>query len=867
MARPIRFLLDGEVASSTDVDPTLTVLDWLRDDARRTGTKEGCAEGDCGACTVVLGELRGGKARAIEPVNACILFAAQLDGRELITVEDLRGADGALHPVQQAMVDCHGSQCGFCTPGFVMTLFARYQRAARRPTRPAINDALAGNLCRCTGYGPIVDGGAGACAASPARPRRAAAHGDAGALAALADDEDVCIGDDERRFFAPRTLDALAALYATHPDATFLAGATDVGLWVTKQHRDLPTRHLARPRSRSCSAHRGPARRARASAPRVTLCRRRRRHLAALHPDSASCCAGSAPRRCATRHGRRQHRQRLADRRHAAGADRARRDAGAAHAARAARTLPLEDFFLAYGKQDRAAGRVRRGASSCRSSTPAERFRCYKISKRFDQDISAVLRRLQLRRRRTARSPRRASPSAAWRRRRSAPRRAEAALIGQPWTEATVAAPRWRRSAQDFTPLTDMRASAGLPRCRRAQNLLLQASASRPPAPARDAHRRRARRWPWLTPAHAAPTDRGGVHRAASPMTAPHKHVAGEALYIDDIREPAGLLHVCARPCATRAHARITRLDLAAVRAAPGVVARADRRRYSRQERRQPDRRRRSAVRRRTRCSSTARRCSPSPPRPATQARARRAAGHGRIRGPAGRCSTIDDGAAPPTARHRARHDACAAATPRPRIAAAPHALDGPHRASAARSTSISKARSRSPCRARTATCSSIPRPSIPTEMQHIVAHVLGVPTHAVTVEVRRMGGGFGGKETPGRRVRRDRRAGRAQDRPARQDPPRPRRRHDHDRQAPRLRDRLRGRLRRRRAASRGIDVRCWPSRCGYSADLSGADQRPRHVPRRQRLLPAGRRASSRTAARPTPSPTPPSAASAGRRA
>jgi xanthine dehydrogenase small subunit len=154
MADGIRFLLGHEPRELRDFDPTMTVLNYLRQVERRCGTKEGCAEGDCGACTVVLGELAGGRIR-YRAVNACIQFLPTIDGKQLITVEQLRDDDGRLHPVQQALVDAHGSQCGFCTPGFVMSLFALFHERTR-PDRGEINDALAGNLCRCTGYGPIV---------------------------------------------------------------------------------------------------------------------------------------------------------------------------------------------------------------------------------------------------------------------------------------------------------------------------------------------------------------------------------------------------------------------------------------------------------------------------------------------------------------------------------------------------------------------------------------------------------------------------------------------------------------------------------------------------------------------------------------
>ena len=152
----IRFVLDGEVIELENVDPTRTVLQYLREDLRRTGTKEGCAEGDCGACTIVLAELnRERDDLTLRAINSCIQFLPTLDGKELITVESLNRPGNDLHPVQKAMVDCDGSQCGFCTPGFVMSLFALYKTNVE-PTRIEIDDALAGNLCRCTGYDKIV---------------------------------------------------------------------------------------------------------------------------------------------------------------------------------------------------------------------------------------------------------------------------------------------------------------------------------------------------------------------------------------------------------------------------------------------------------------------------------------------------------------------------------------------------------------------------------------------------------------------------------------------------------------------------------------------------------------------------------------
>ncbi|AHM02815.1 Xanthine dehydrogenase [Roseibacterium elongatum DSM 19469] len=211
----IRFLLNGE-AQVVEADPTVTLLDWLREARRLTGTKEGCNEGDCGACTVMVTDQGGARA-----LNACILFLPQLDGKAVRTVEGIAGADGTLHPVQQAMIDHHGSQCGFCTPGFVVSMATAHLNG-----RTDHDDQLAGNLCRCTGYAPIIR----AAEAAADAPVPAWMHED---LAALSD------APAAETPFIPRTSDNLAEWYAANPEATLIAGATDVGLWVTKGLRDL----------------------------------------------------------------------------------------------------------------------------------------------------------------------------------------------------------------------------------------------------------------------------------------------------------------------------------------------------------------------------------------------------------------------------------------------------------------------------------------------------------------------------------------------------------------------------------------------------------------------------------------------------
>ncbi|OYZ43384.1 MAG: xanthine dehydrogenase small subunit, partial [Novosphingobium sp. 16-62-11] len=225
----VKFLLDGDVVEIAPCDPTGTLLEYLRGPLRRTGTKEGCAEGDCGACTVLVGELAGDQVQW-RAVNACIAFLPMLHGKALMTVESLaRG--GALNPLQACMAANGSSQCGFCTPGFVMSLHGRAIGALG--SELPVADVIAGNLCRCTGYGPILEAG---------ETVSRLVQDDSGlaqALAGLADDGSGTF--EGRQWFAPRSSDALAAILADYPAARIVAGATDVGLWVTKGLRELDT--------------------------------------------------------------------------------------------------------------------------------------------------------------------------------------------------------------------------------------------------------------------------------------------------------------------------------------------------------------------------------------------------------------------------------------------------------------------------------------------------------------------------------------------------------------------------------------------------------------------------------------------------
>ena len=465
MRETVRFLLGDELVEIASCDPTRTVLDWLRLDRRRTGSKEGCAEGDCGACTVVIGRLDEGHLR-YEAINACIRLLPTLDGCQLLTVEHLKGADGTLHPVQQAMVDCHGSQCGFCTPGIVMSLFALWLNEAA-PSIARIEDALAGNLCRCTGYEPIIAAGLRAAAADRSQDRFVAAQaGIAARLAELRDRQTVAIGDGERRYYAPATTEALAELVAAHPQATLIAGATDVGLWVTKGMRRLdPVIHLGRIEALRAISDEGDQLRLGAMANHVAV----RKALAAISPQLDEMMrrfGGEQVRNAGTIGGNIANGSPIGDLPPALialGATLVLRR-GSEH-----RTIPLEAFFLDYRKQDRRESEFVEAVLV--PKLPADAlFHVSKISKRFDEDISALCGAFFLRRDPDNRI---VEARLAFGGMAGIPKRAkaaEAALLGRYWNEATVAA-AIAALAGDFTPLTDMRASAAY-RLKVAGNLL-----------------------------------------------------------------------------------------------------------------------------------------------------------------------------------------------------------------------------------------------------------------------------------------------------------------------------------------------------------------------------------------------------------
>ncbi|MCP3968949.1 MAG: xanthine dehydrogenase small subunit [Rhodobacteraceae bacterium] len=437
--REIAFLLNGELVELGQVDPTRTLLDWLRETRGLCGTKEGCNEGDCGACTVMVTDARGARA-----LNACILFLPQLHGRAVRTVEGMAGPGDKLHPVQMALIDHHASQCGFCTPGVVASLVAAHVNGRRD-----FDDVLAGNLCRCTGYAPII--------------RAAEATADAPVPDWLAEDaaRAAKLAQGSKR----QPLRDFAKWYQSNPEAVLVSGATDVGLWVTKGLRDLAqvaflshVDGLDRIEINEETVLVGAG---------VTI-EDLRKAVAPLHPGFAELLRrfGSAQvRRAATIGGNIANGSPIGDGPPALIVLRARLHLRRGQARRA---IALEDFFLDYGRQDRADGEFVEAVSFPRQH---DRLRCYKLAKRFDQDISAVCGCFSI----AVEDGIVAEARIAFGGLAGVPKRAanvEAALVGRPWDEDTIGE-TWDAWAEDFTPMSDMRASADY-RLDAARNMLIR---------------------------------------------------------------------------------------------------------------------------------------------------------------------------------------------------------------------------------------------------------------------------------------------------------------------------------------------------------------------------------------------------------
>jgi xanthine dehydrogenase small subunit len=467
MRRAIRFILGDKTIEIAGCDPTRTALDWLRREARLNGTKEGCNEGDCGACTILVGRLTA-QGLVYEAINACIRFLPSLDGCHVLTVEHL-ATSKQLHPVQRVMAEFHGSQCGFCTPGIVMSLMALWLSEAA-PGRERIEDALAGNLCRCTGYAPIIRAAQALYANHDrmADPLIADREALSARLAAIQERHTLEVGNSTRTWLAPTTTEALAALYQQYPDAVLVAGATDVGLWVTKgMQQPKAVIWLGRIVQLQGMIETEHAVRFGAMVNHVDL----RKRLAGIHPHLDELMrrfGGEQVRNAGTIGGNIANGSPIGDLPPALIA------LGATLHLRQGevrRDLPLEDFFLAYRQQDRREAEFVEAVTVPKLG-PRSLFHVSKISKRFDEDISALCAAFRLERdihghvisARLAFGGMAATPKRA--------KAAEAALMGRRFDKAAVEAARIALAA-DFTPLSDMRASAAY-RMKVAQNLLVR---------------------------------------------------------------------------------------------------------------------------------------------------------------------------------------------------------------------------------------------------------------------------------------------------------------------------------------------------------------------------------------------------------
>ena len=465
MHHTIRFIRAGQIEELDHCEPTRTVLEYLREDKGLTGTKEGCTEGDCGACTVVIGELHEGTIR-YRAVNSCIQFLPSLDGKQLITVEDLGNPDDGLHAVQQAMVEQHGSQCGFCTPGFVMSIFAMYHDQTKASVgREDIDLGLAGNLCRCTGYAPIVRAAQQVLSAQRTDDFTTAEVVRIKQLESIQPNDSLDISGVDGRFFAPQSMDELCDLLQDHPQAVMLAGATDVGLWVTKHMRKLDiviylgnVAELNQIQTRGSDLLLGAA--VSYTDATAVITERYPAFRALINRLGAT-----QVRNAGTVGGNIANGSPIGDMSPgliALGAKLVLRSTAGE------RVIDLENYFISYGKQDLHS---RECVEQIILPAPPDKqfFSIYKISKRFEQDISAVCAAFAL----EIEDGLISKASICFGGMAEIPKRAmacEQALTGHNWNQATIEQ-AMQAMGGDFTPLSDMRASEQY-RMRVAQNLL-----------------------------------------------------------------------------------------------------------------------------------------------------------------------------------------------------------------------------------------------------------------------------------------------------------------------------------------------------------------------------------------------------------
>lgn len=455
----IQFLLNNTVMTIEPPDPNITVLDYLRNDLHLTGTKEGCASGDCGACTVVVGELHNGQVQ-YKTVNACISFVTTLHGRQLITVEGLK-SDNQLHPAQQALLDHHGSQCGFCTPGVVMSLFCLHEQAPS-PDKAQAQEALAGNLCRCTGYQPIINAALDMSASTPYQNEKTIRQ-----LTSMAITEDISIERNGHTFHSPQSASQLAQLLLKYPAARLLAGGTDLALEVTQQHQSLAEIIYLGNITELKTITQQQGHLSIGAAATYTECQP---HFSAHYPEVVNLLErlGSLQiRNQGTIGGNIGNASPIGDMLPVLIALKAKL---VLQRGNIIRQINTEDFFIDYKKTALQQSEFVR-AVDIPLIQKQQHLKLYKVSKRIDDDISSVLCAILI----DIEDDKIISVSLAFGGMAAIPKRAvntEAKLLNQPWSKATIES-AMNTLEQDFSPLSDIRASASY-RMQVARNLLLK---------------------------------------------------------------------------------------------------------------------------------------------------------------------------------------------------------------------------------------------------------------------------------------------------------------------------------------------------------------------------------------------------------
>ncbi|MGD8204629.1 xanthine dehydrogenase small subunit [Pantoea sp. FN0305] len=458
----IQFLLNQTLVSEHQIDANTTVLNYLRQQKGRCGTKEGCASGDCGACTVTLGSVVDGKMR-YETVNSCLLPIGALDGKQLITVEDLRQGD-QLHSVQQAMVNCHASQCGFCTPGFVMSLFT-LQKNSNGWDRQQAESALAGNLCRCTGYRPIVEAARIACNQPEKDSFSQREQETIMRLQALHQHAMSDVVTESVRCVIPESCAQLASFYLENPQAVLLAGGTDLMLRITQQYQKLPLMIALERVEELRQWQETPEAIVIGAAVPLSVCQQRLQTTIPIFSEMLHRFASLQIRNRGTLGGNIANASPIGD------CSPMLLALGASlilQQGERLRQLLLDQFFLGYRRTALESGEFIRAIHIPRVTLSPD-FRAWKVSKRREDDISAVFAAFNLKRDHGVITEARLAYGGM----AGVPRRAsacEAALLGQTMS-ATTLENACRALEQDFQPLSDARASAAW-RMQLAKNLL-----------------------------------------------------------------------------------------------------------------------------------------------------------------------------------------------------------------------------------------------------------------------------------------------------------------------------------------------------------------------------------------------------------